>query len=423
MKTTATFAFLAATLAVCFASTFTSVAQAAPVTFEWATVGNPGNTPDTEVMNDETTGYGGVDYTYRISKTEVTNAQYTEFLNAVADTDTNSLYNTSMDSTTWGGITRSGSSGSFTYAVKADSLGNGGVGGTDYTYGNKPVVFVSFLDAMRFTNWLENGQPTGAQGAGTTEDGVYNIGTGLDEVRNPSATYFIPSEDEWYKAAYYDPNSGVYNDYPTSTDLMPNNNHPLSDTGNSANFRDTGGVNVYTTGLLFYPMTDVGGYTTSESPYGTFDQGGNVTEWNETVVISLSLPYRGVRGGVWAGNLGSLAASVRSFGSPSSTENTNAGFRVAAASIIPEPSADFDDNGIVDGLDFLKWQRGETPDLGSAEELALWESQFGTTVPPLSALTVAIPEPSTLLLASLASLLICTRTQAAYPNIGQETLS
>ena len=93
------------------------------VTFDWATVGNPGNTPDTEVMNDGTTGYGGVDYTYRISKTEVTNAQYTEFLNAVADTDTNSLYNTSMDSTTFGGITRSGSSGSFTYAVKADSFG------------------------------------------------------------------------------------------------------------------------------------------------------------------------------------------------------------------------------------------------------------------------------------------------------------
>jgi len=64
MKTTTTFSFLAALLAraICFASTFTSTAQAANVTFDWATVGNPGNTPDTEIMNDSTTGYGSVAY-------------------------------------------------------------------------------------------------------------------------------------------------------------------------------------------------------------------------------------------------------------------------------------------------------------------------------------------------------------------------
>ena len=93
------------------------------VTFDWATVGNPGNAADT-------TTYGTVAKTYCISKHEVTNARYTEFLNAVAATDTNSLYNTFMASSIPGGITRSGSSGSYTYAVKPDSIGNG-PGGSD----------------------------------------------------------------------------------------------------------------------------------------------------------------------------------------------------------------------------------------------------------------------------------------------------
>jgi len=55
---------------------------------------------------------------------------------------------------------------------------------------------------MRFVNWLENGQP--ADGSGT-ESGVYTIGSGVNETRAAAASYFIPSEDEWYKAAYYDP--------------------------------------------------------------------------------------------------------------------------------------------------------------------------------------------------------------------------
>jgi sulfatase modifying factor 1 len=136
MKTTTAFAFFS--LAICYAS----VVQAT-VTFDWATVGNPGN--EGEVQSQGT--FGAVAHTYNISKTEVTNAQYTDFLNAVADTDTNALYSTLMDSSTRGGITRTGSSGSYTYAVKSDSIGNS-PGGTDYTYGNKPVVYVSFFDAM-----------------------------------------------------------------------------------------------------------------------------------------------------------------------------------------------------------------------------------------------------------------------------------
>jgi len=91
MKTT-TFAFLVATLTL--ALCFTPTAQAANVTFDWATVGNPGNAGDVQSQGT----FGAVADTYRISKTEVTNGQYTDFLNAVDANGANTLglFNSSM---------------------------------------------------------------------------------------------------------------------------------------------------------------------------------------------------------------------------------------------------------------------------------------------------------------------------------------
>ncbi|MCH8840354.1 MAG: SUMF1/EgtB/PvdO family nonheme iron enzyme [Planctomycetes bacterium] len=320
MNTTTSFAFLS--LAVCCASAVQAVE------FDWAIIGNPGNAADTEVANDGTVGYGSVDYTYRISKTEVTNAQYTEFLNAVAKMDTNSLYSTSMGSSTLGGIIRSGLPGFFTYNVKPDAAGQG-PGGSDYAYSDKPVAFVSFFNATRFVNWLENGQPSGAQGVGTTEVGVYTIGDGVSETRAPSASFFLPSEDEWYKAAYHDATAGTagtYFDYPTTTDFLPNNNLPDADTGNSANYG-------LTNASLSYPLTDVGAYTLSQSSYGTFDQGGNAWEWTEAVIDGT---FRALRGGAWGYSPINLAAATRvNFATLPGMEFGEQGFRVAS---IPEPS-------------------------------------------------------------------------------------
>ena len=126
------------------------------------------------------------------SLNRVTNDQYTEFLNAVdpMGTDPNDVYSGSMGSDARGGI-----------AFNA-SAANGSKYSSKSNMGNKPVNYVSFFDSMRFVNWLENGQPTDGSG---TETGVYSIGNGLNETRTPGATFFIPSEDEWYKAAYYQP--------------------------------------------------------------------------------------------------------------------------------------------------------------------------------------------------------------------------
>ena len=138
-----------AALMVCLAGS-----ASAQVTFDWATVGNPGNAED-PFNSGSIRGIGSVANVYRIAKNEVTNDQYAEFLDAVAATDTNALYNASMGSDPRGGITQSGVSGSFTYAVKTNM-------------GDKPVNYVSFFDAMRFVNWLDNGQPSGVQDASTT---------------------------------------------------------------------------------------------------------------------------------------------------------------------------------------------------------------------------------------------------------------
>jgi len=133
-----------------------STTTAHALTIETVVVGNPGNAPDQDYHIDPIRqgpndgGRGAVAYTYEIGKYEVTNAEYVEFLNAVAATDTHSLYRTSMNNATRGGITRSGASGNYSYTLRPNMA-------------NKPVNFVSFLDSARFVNWLHNGQPSGAQ--------------------------------------------------------------------------------------------------------------------------------------------------------------------------------------------------------------------------------------------------------------------
>ena len=141
------------------------------VTISTVPVGNAGNPADTEVMSDGTTGYGSVSYLYRIGTTEVTNAQYVEFLNAVAASDPYALYEPAMGIFSFGGIVRSGVSGSFSYAVKAPF--------STYTYDNKPVSYVTWYDAIRFANWLHNGQ-----GTGDTENGAYTLEGGTPTPSN-----------------------------------------------------------------------------------------------------------------------------------------------------------------------------------------------------------------------------------------------
>ena len=110
-----------------------------PSIIEMVRVGNVGNVTDAG-NTDEASVYGSVNYEYSIGKYEVSLAQYTRFLNAVAASDTYSLYNPSMATDlNNAGIERSGDVGSYTYAV----IGSG----------NRPVTYVSWFDAARYCNW------------------------------------------------------------------------------------------------------------------------------------------------------------------------------------------------------------------------------------------------------------------------------
>ena len=180
----------------------------AAINITTVSVGNPGNAADGN-------GYGAVDYKYNIGKYDVTASQYATFLNAVAKTDTNTLYNPFMVRTDYGsGITQNGSDGNYTYSVNA-------------AFVNRPVNNVSYWSAARFSNWLENGQPNGVQGAGTTETGTYTLTTASiannTVSRNAGSTWSLPSEDEWYKAAYYK-GGNIFADYwlyATQSDTTP----------------------------------------------------------------------------------------------------------------------------------------------------------------------------------------------------------
>jgi formylglycine-generating enzyme required for sulfatase activity len=316
MKTTFSLT-VAAALFVAF--TIPTLSKAQPlVTLETVTVGDPGNAADS-------TTYGSVADIFAIGKYEVTIGQYTTFLNSAASITSDSyivdLWNPSMQSDlNVAGISRGGA-GTLVDPYSYSVMGSG----------NRPIAYVSWFDAARFANWLNNGATNGA----STEVGAYTLSgatSGIFTV-NPGATWYLPSDDQWYKAAYYKgggTNAGYWL-YPTQSDAAPGN--AVGGSANQANYYN--GVYSVTQSASYSSsqsyLADAGVFSNSASAYGTYDQGGSLSEWNDAVISGSS---RALRGGCWDIIEDNLQSTGRSINSPD-FEHKYVGFRVAS---VPEPS-------------------------------------------------------------------------------------
>jgi formylglycine-generating enzyme required for sulfatase activity len=204
--------------------------------------------------------------------------------------------------------------------------------------GDKPVNYVSWFDAARVSNWLMNG----ATGTSSTETGAYTLvggqTSGTAPAKNPGATFYIPTEDQWYKAAYYKgggTNAGYW-DYATQSNSAPTavtsgstGIGSAGSTGNFANYNNTAVWNSQSGNV-----TTVG-TNGGASVYGAFDMTGNLSEWNDLTGSAGS--SRGLRGGSWGGSAFSVSSSGRSAIGPS-IENNDVGFRLASPVAVPEPS-------------------------------------------------------------------------------------
>ena len=255
-------------------------------TIDFVSIGNAGNAADT-------TGYGAVPYEYRASTYEITQ-------NAI---------------------------------TKATASGMANVTAGPWT-GNQPAANISWYEAAAFVNFLNTSTGNTAAYDLTFSSGSWSMALwsseqawtagGTNLYRNKNAFYFLPSENEWYKAAYYNAAGTNYFLYPTGSDTAPT--------------RVASGTNPQT--AVYNNDASVPAIVASAgglSPYGTMGQGGNIFEWNESAfdgTNSSASENRDIRGGNWFDSELYLRSSIRYDVDPS-LENYDLGFRVAS---VPEPS-------------------------------------------------------------------------------------
>ncbi|MDX2018288.1 MAG: SUMF1/EgtB/PvdO family nonheme iron enzyme [Planctomycetota bacterium] len=299
---------------------------------------------------------------------ETTNEQYAAYLNSVGASDPRGIYDDKMASTPEGGIVRTGAPGAFTYACKPGME-------------RMPVLYLTWMDAVRYVNWLNNGRPVGASGTPeTTEDGAYTLAEDDGqsyfwiERRNTDARWFLPNWGEWRRAGRLDASTGTMWDWPTHPSAEPLPAIGATVTGellipgpNAANFGRAANWN----GTVDGNVVRVGS-AGARSPNGTFDQIGNVWEWVEDLKIIAygSAHAREAWGGAYSTRISaspSPSALSRSWGAVRDEPNVTFfgwlhGFPgVRVARLCP---ADVDASGRIDADDVASFvqafQAGET---------------------------------------------------------------
>ena len=258
-------------------------------TIDFTTIGNPGNAADT-------TGYGSVGYTFRIGTYAISQNQ--------------------IDNAT------------------ASGLANVTAGAWS---GDRPAANMSWYESAAFVNWLNTSKgfqaaynlnwsgSTWSMALWTVTDAGYDSN---NLYRNSLAKYFLPSENEFYKAAYAKSDGSGYYLYPTA-----NGNPPTAvASGTSAGTAVYGGQ-----GLAPASVYQAGGL----SSYGTMGQGGNVHSWQESAYDGVNddaQENRGFCGGYWATSAVALQSDIGIVPGNPLNEDSRVGFRVASVETVPEPS-------------------------------------------------------------------------------------
>lgn len=373
-KTPALIALAAALLAAVAIFPATSTAKGQTITVKTVEVGSPGNpsigvVPFTDAIYESCADapsskqgcqtIGAVDYKYAIGQLEVTNAQWVKFLNATdpAGTNPHRMYARTQSSSRWPEY------GAVNHRKKAKAGRHYSVASKQWAL--KPYAFATFLSAARFANSLQNGKLLSK--SASTVNGVKvtsykvalsrNSNRGMYNMKNKRTTrtakrgFVVPSQDEWVKAAYFDPTGGgtySYWKYPTNegvfgdgTATAPNPTVLDFDSGKVTNaddqplagFKPSSGptpnwcpgvaqltsTTCSTTNPFKIPSADyskiyVGGVATvggakTPSPWGTLDQGGNAVEWTDTITLPPS-KRSGQKGRVWRRLHGGISNST-----------------------------------------------------------------------------------------------------------------
>ena len=249
------------------------------INMDFVTIGNPGNAADT----GGTPGCGAVSYGYRIGKYEVTNAQWNAFTAAAGAPTGNPSY--AYDNSAY------------------------------FTGAQQPTNGVSWYETLQFCNYLTSGDKSKGvyQFSGNNSNPGDFLGIDRDTAKvTYGTTYFLPTEDEWYKAAYFKPDGSGYSLYANGTNIAPI-------AGEQSNYNSSATWNV--------------GSGTQEQN-GTFDMMGNAWEWNETPFAG-SYSYRGIRGGSYGGDVDYVLRSSYRLSYAPYYEYADFGFRVAS---VPEPA-------------------------------------------------------------------------------------
>jgi len=321
---------------------FALLSPASAEPFTWQQVGSMGN-----AANINGNGLGRVTYNYKISAFDTTISQYVDFLNGSYAGKQglygvwNAFIGTGQTNIT-SAITQTLNSATGTYSYTLNNT-------ADYDYTNKPVNFVNWFSAARFVNWHANGMD--ATSTTATETGSYTLNgktTGDIVPRNANATIFLPSADEWNKAAFYNADTQSYYLWATSsnspsppTAVLPTGNNPVQG-ANTANWRAGRLANDVR-------MTDVGTYVDTKSPYGLFDMYGNVTQMTDTMgTITSGTNANYGQFQAFGGSYATTTAQSSRWNSNNAVEfragapstlgvgTSTIGFRVAAF-VVPEP--------------------------------------------------------------------------------------